>query len=167
MYNIHSCKINSSIEKEEKIAGFLISICKVCLHLGHYKSVKREQSLLQHWRYAAWQNMTDLNDRWKSWCRGCTHLSVAINTWIEEAHMQLLKENRIMVPVGKHWYQQFLLLKSISFTCWWQHWAPVSYFGKKYLYTPMCIPFCHIAYKTKSQPVVLVRVMLNDSNSTW
>jgi len=41
------------------------------------------------------------HDRWKSRCRGCTLLSMDINTRIE-VHIKLLKENKILVPVGEH-----------------------------------------------------------------
>lgn len=90
MYNIHSRKVNSSIEKEEKNSGFLLSACRASFHPGHGRGWERDADPLFHQRgdgagcdaegKAAWHNGTDLNDKWKSWCMGCTWL------WIDQGH---------------------------------------------------------------------------------
>lgn len=84
IYNIHSCRVDSSMEKDEKIAGFLLSACRACFHPGHDRGWERDADPHFHQRgggagcdaegKAAWHNMTDLNDRWKPWCMGCTWL---------------------------------------------------------------------------------------------
>lgn len=72
MYHIHSCKVNCSIEKEKKIAAFLLSACRACFLLAQGRSAERNGVGCDAEGKAAWHSMTDPNDSWKSWCMGCS-----------------------------------------------------------------------------------------------
>lgn len=135
MYNIHSCKVNSSIEKEEKIAGSLLSACRACFHPGHGRGWERDADPPFHQRgdgagceaegKAAWHNMTDQNDTWESWYMGCTWL------WIGQGDAPSSdKKKWNYCPWDLTLISLNLILIPIIFKCWWWLWAPLSNLSK-------------------------------------